>query len=34
MHNLELISIKPVVRLIIKQEKNRKNQETTIPLDF
>lgn len=34
MHNLELLSIKPAVRLIIEQEKNRKNQETTIPLDF
>ena len=34
MHNLEPLSIKPAIRLIIEQEKNRKNQETTIPLDF
>lgn len=34
MHNVELLTIKPAVRLIIEQERNRKNQETTIPLDF
>lgn len=34
MHNVELFTIKPAVRLIIEQQRNRKNQETTIPLDF